>query len=106
MHVIRDSPLFLLQMDSPEGKHLRKRKYPLAGRNHPFVQRSKRHLRLSPYDAECEQPAQKELQPQTDLPPDEKRAHAGRDTPKKEPLCHIRTACYRGKRIEQRIYGK
>ena len=46
MHVIRDSPLFLLQMDSPEGKHLRKRKYPLAGRDHPFVQRSKRHLRL------------------------------------------------------------
>lgn len=59
MHVIRDSPLFLLQMDSPEGKHLRKRKYPLAGRDHPFVQRSKRHLRLSPYDAECEQPAQR-----------------------------------------------
>lgn len=25
MHVIRDLPLFLLQMDSPEGKHLRKR---------------------------------------------------------------------------------
>ena len=43
----------------------------------------KRHLRLSPYDAECEQPAQKELQPQTDLPPDEKCTYAGRDTPKK-----------------------
>lgn len=59
MRVIRDSPLFLLQMASPGRKCLRKRKYPLAGRNHPFVQRSKRHLRLSPYDAECEQPSQR-----------------------------------------------
>ena len=95
MRVIRDSPLFLLQMASPGRKHLRKRKYPLAGRNHPFVQRSKRHLRLSPYDAECEQPAQKKLQPQADLPPDEKCTYAGRYTPKEEALCHVGTAHYR-----------
>ena len=95
MRVIRDSPQFLLQMASPGRKCLRKRKYPLAGRNHPFVQRSKRHLRLSPYDAECEQSAQKELQPQADLPPDEKCTYAGRDTPKEEALCHVGTAHYR-----------
>ena len=30
-----------------------------------------------------------------DLPPDEKRAYAGRDTPKEEALHHVGTARYR-----------
>ena len=66
-----------------------------SGRLNTYLANVDRQARVSPHDDECEQPAQKKLQPQADLPPDEKRAYAGRDTPKEEALHHVGTARYR-----------